>query len=129
MKNKALIYIAGLGVLVGLGYFGWKAWRKKHPKGETTPPTPPITDGGTTPSGGGGTTPSGGGGTTPSGGGGSTTPSNYTTNPFKTKDELLAFQNYVINTKKTLRFWVRLVLMVSGDKSLLLHGISTERTF
>ena len=92
MKNKALIYIAGLGVLVGLGYFGWKAWRKKHPKGETTPPTPPITDGGTTPS--------GGGGTTPSGGGGSTTPSNYTTNPFKTKDELLAFQNYVINTKK-----------------------------
>ena len=97
MKNKALIYIAGLGVLVGLGYFGFKAWRKKHPKGDTPPPpvTPPVTPGDTTPP----VTPSGGT-TPPPTGGGAGWPGNYTTNPFKTKDELLAFQNYVINTKK-----------------------------
>jgi len=92
MKNKALIYIAGLGVLVGLGYFGWKAYRKKHPKNETPPP-PPITPGGETP-------PVNPMGSTPSVKPGGTTPSNYTTNPFKTKDELLAFQNWVISTKK-----------------------------
>jgi len=82
-KGKFILYLAGAGVLGALAYFGFKAWRKTHPKdGNSGSPdqTPTATDV---------TKP------TETTGGGS--PINYTTNPFKTKDEVKAFQQWIVN--------------------------------
>jgi hypothetical protein len=97
--NNKVYLIAG-AILLGVGgYFGYNWWKKrKDAKTSTNPIIDPITPPADNNVG------SGGGGT-------SYTPPTFTSNPFKTTDEVLKFQKWVINTKK--------------DKTILGSGGST----
>jgi len=99
-KNNKLLYIAGAVGLGIVGYFGYTWYKNRQTTSNNNPPPPPPpldsepTLGSSTPS--------------------SSTSSSSTqsvSNPFKTKAEVVAFQQYVINTK--------------NDKTILGQGGST----
>ena len=74
-SNKNIYVIAGGVLLIIAGYFGFKWWQNRQT--QTAPPPPPPPPSSAKP---------------PS--------SAYTSNPFDNKAKLLAFQQWVINTKK-----------------------------
>jgi hypothetical protein len=86
-KSNKVIYIAG-AVVLGIGaYFGYQWWKKRQ-SGTTNnnqPQLPPVSEPNVD---------------LGSGSGSSSSPSSTISNPFKTTAELLAFQQWVINTKK-----------------------------
>lgn len=83
-KGNFSLYLGVAGVLGALAYFGYKAWSKTHPKDDNS--NQGTTDG--VPN----DVTSKPADTIPV-----DSPINYTTNPFKTKDEVKAFQQWVVN--------------------------------
>ena len=91
--NKKVYLIAGAVLLGVAGYFGYNWWKKrKDAKGSGSTDT---TLGGSTD-----TTLGSVSTQTDNGGGSGSSTSTTTSNPFKTSDEVLKFQQWVINTKK-----------------------------
>jgi len=97
-NNNKTYLIAGAILLGVAGYFGYNWWKKRKASKDEQPliPTPPASTVQETPQ-----------GTTQT----ETVTVSATANPFKTKDEVLKFQQWVINTKK--------------DKTILGKGGST----